>query len=146
MRGSDSELVFDLYVLDASALIEFERSQDLRRRLSYPEDSIVVPQLVAKEVSKIRGKPLAEWVGKHRANVSRCMTTGESALAQKLLVEFRHLIDACDAQAIAIAKERGATLVTGERHRMPSVAAEYRVRCIAPDQFLSEWVGRRRGR
>jgi len=146
-RSQHPELVFQPYVLDASALIDFERSQDVRKHLSNPGDSIIVPWRVMKEVTRGCRSPLCDWVRKHPRNVLRCATAEESALAQSLAQNFAALIDEADAEAIAMAKHRAAKLVTGERRtKIPEVAAQYDVVCICPSDFLSEWPARRSAR
>jgi sarcosine oxidase gamma subunit len=89
---------------------------------------------------------LCTWVRRHPSIVSLA-TTDESALANTVLQNFTALIDAPDAEAIAMASQREATLVTSERStKMPEAAGRYDVQWITPDQFLREWPGRRRGR
>lgn len=141
------ELVFQPYVLDATALIDFERSRGLRKHLSNPGDSILVPWRVMKEVTRGCRSLLCKWVKKNRSNVVRRVTDKESALAVRLAQEFAALIDEADAEAIAIASARQAILVTGERAtKIPEVATQYGVQCIGPAQFLSEWPGAGRAR
>lgn len=141
------ELVFQRYVLDATALIDFERSRDLRKHLSNPGDSVLVPWRVMKEVTRGCRSPLCAWVRAHQSNVTRCQTVQESALAVTLGLQFAALIDEADAEAIAIASARRAILVTGERAtKIPEVAAQYGVHCLRPAEFLSQWPGAGRAR
>ena len=140
------ELVFQRYVLDATALIDFERSSDLRRRLSNPGDAVLVPFQVKRQVTKTCRSPLCRWFERHQSTVTRCRAQ-ESALAITLAQKFAALIDAPDAEAIAIAWGRQAILVTGERAtKMPEVAAQHGVDCVTPAQFLCQWLGAARRR
>lgn len=128
--------LFRRYVFDASALIELERGNHLRK-LENPE-GVIVPERVAREGRRLP-RPLRSWLDRHLVLVSRFATRAESALYLELLAQTDPKIHDGEAAAIAMASARSGVLVSDDRSSQTK-AAERQVRWVAAEVFLQEWL------
>lgn len=99
------------YVLDATSLIHFERSSDLRR-LSTVEVKLFIPDRVAREVNRPR-YPLQRWLEENLRLVTK-MLPEESRSYLKFKIQPETRLDDGEAAALAIALQRSAQLVTDD--------------------------------
>lgn len=119
------------YVFDASSLIELERSNNLRI-LDGLGSRARVPQRVAREVNK-EGTPLRRWLIRNPRNITKFAIPREGELYLKLMGSKS--IDDGEAAAIAIAANRGWTLVTDDRPAKKA-AIGLGVVCLSTKAFL----------
>lgn len=126
------------YVLDTSAIINLERSNHLKQLLVFPGDWLIVPSIVARELNpNISGTPAATKNWLNGGKVAMFIDKEES-LYRRLVLHPG--VDDGEAQAIAMARNRGATLVIDEKKngQVWNIAESHGIRCISSAEFLNE--------
>lgn len=134
MRGAESQPPSG-YVFDSSSLIELEHSRNLRHLPTSGGSWIVVPSLVAREVSK-KGTPLEAWL--RHGRIARFVGPEDEDFLRLLRQPGVH--DA-ECQALAMAYHRGLTLVA-EEGPIRREARRLSVRCINAEEFMEEYMPR----
>jgi len=134
---NDSETIQSGYVIDTSAIINLERSNQLTI-FELPGDWIIVPSVVALELNpNYHGTPEATRRWLKRGKISQF--TGDEELVFRKLV-LHPAVDDGEAQAIAMAYCRNKTLVIDEKKngQVWNIAESFGIRCIDSKQFLKE--------
>ena len=117
------------YVLDATTLINFERSSDLKR-LPPAGVRLFIPDRVAREVNRPQTR-LETWLKRHPRLVT-AMLPEESRLYLELIRQPE--IHDGEAAALAIASRRQAQLVTDDIAAQRKAAA-HTVECLSTVEF-----------
>ena len=124
------------YVLETSAIINLERSNRLSK-LTYPGDWLIVPSGVVMELNPdYKGTPEStkRWLSKGRV---AHFTGEEESMYRKLILN--PAVDDGEAQAIAMAHYRNATLVIDEKKygEVWRIAQSYDIKCITSEEFIN---------
>ena len=133
----DPKTINSGYVVDTSAIINLERSNQLIG-FELPGDWIIVPSAVARELNpNYHGTPEATKRWLQKGKISK-FTSDEELLYRKLILHPS--VDDGEAQAIAMAFCRKKTLVIDEKRKgqVWEIAESYGIRCIDSEQFLNE--------
>ena len=123
-----------VYVFDASSLINLEKPN----RLSILHDlrtRVVIPQRVAREVNKPR-TDLAGWLNQHPECVTAFFTE-EHELYYQFITQIKPRIHDGEAAAMAVALNRGATLVIDE-NTARGKAESHGIRCLNAAELLQQ--------
>ena len=133
----DSQQLHPPYVLETSAAINLERANRLHR-LPPPGYEIIVPFAVAREMNPENpGTPAStkNWLSKGRIAHS---TPKEESLYRELILN--PAVDDGEAQAMAVAYYRDATLVIDEKKtgEVWRIARSYGIPCITSEDLWNK--------
>ena len=124
----------EVYVFNASSLINLERHRSLRVLEELAQNRrLVIPDRVAREVNAPRN-PLENWLRRNRKTVTGLLPE-EGTLYLQYLRQTHPKIHDGEAAALAVAAHRGCTVVVDDRSALQK-AAEHNIPHLTSNAFL----------
>ncbi len=125
-----------VYVFDASSLINLEKDGRSLSVLDSLAGRMFIPHKIAGEVDDPRSA-LGRWLLRNNRCVTQLLPPAEHQLYYQFLTQTDPKIHDGEATALAVALNRGATLVIDD-NTAKKKAESHGVRCLSVGEFLGQ--------